>query len=146
MPDAGTHYRADEDAPVPAGVYRLVGLEEGEAALLRVADAEGNRAHTGVVEHVDADGLAALEPTGAPAESRLRAVGSGLLLGLRQAPRNALARPIQSALGAILLAVAVVGPSVLGAPDAAFAAANLLGAVLLGAAAAGIPRPRPRSR
>jgi len=137
----GAHYRAGVDAPVPAGVYRVVGLDAGRVALLRVADGAGNRVHTGVVEHVDADALVALDPADAPATSPVAALASGLRAGIRQAPRNARARPVQSGLGAILLVVAAVGPATIpGAPAAAFGVANLLGAVLVGAAAAGVPR------
>lgn len=141
MAETGTHYRAGAEAPVPAGVYRVVGLEEGRVALLRVADDEGARVHTGAVERVDADALAALEPADAPATSLVATLASGLLAGFRQVPRNVRARPVQSGLGAALVVVAAVGPSAIqGVPAAAFVVANVLGAVLVGAAAAGIPR------
>lgn len=49
--EAGEHYRPTGNSS-GSGVYRVVGAGD-EIALLRVADADGRRRHTGTVRHVD---------------------------------------------------------------------------------------------
>lgn len=51
----GDHVRPT-DGEVDPGVYRVVGTGE-TVTLLRVADGDGRRVHSGAVCHVDADGL-----------------------------------------------------------------------------------------
>jgi hypothetical protein len=96
------HLRADADAPVPAGVYRVVGTGD-PVALLRVVE-DGRRVRSGVVVHLDRADLAALEPAGNPD------AGLGKL---RQAPSALRGRPFVSALAAGF----VVGGAWLAATD-----------------------------
>jgi len=58
------HLRADADAPVPAGVYRVVGTGE-PLALLRVAE-DGRRVRSGAVVRVDRADLDAFAPADDP--------------------------------------------------------------------------------
>ena len=65
-PEPYDHYRAGPDAPIPAGVYRVVGLPNGTVTLLRVGDADGRRRVTGRIESVDRDTLATMDPADDP--------------------------------------------------------------------------------
>jgi hypothetical protein len=58
-PKPYTHYRAPGDSDVAAGVYRVVGTDEGTVRLLQVTDADGRRVNTGRVVTVDRTVLSA---------------------------------------------------------------------------------------
>ena len=142
-PDPGDHYRADADAPVPEGYYRVVGRDADRATLLHVGDGEGRRRHTGRVESVARSDLPALETAEAPGGGARAGVGNavqGLWLSARAVPANLRERPVRLLLAVALLAVAAADPASPTVPPVAVRAANLLGAVLLGTAAAGLPR------
>jgi hypothetical protein len=142
-PDPGDHYRANGDGPFPTGYYRVVGRDADEVLLLHVGDAEDRRRHTGRVESVDRSRLAALqsaEPPGSTTLAGTAGVVEALWLSVRTIPANLRERPGQLLLGAVLLVAAAVGPAILTFPPVLFVAANLLGALLVGAAAAGLPR------
>jgi len=64
-PGVYDHLRTGEGGPVPPGVYRVVGTG-GRVVLLRVADADGRRTTTGVVESVGRDALEAFDPAENP--------------------------------------------------------------------------------
>ncbi|MFB6282214.1 MAG: hypothetical protein ABEH40_09355 [Haloferacaceae archaeon] len=73
MPDAGPapydHYRPPATGDVPDGVYRVVGVADGSAVLLAVADADGRRINSGRLVRVPADRVAAaFEPAPNPDE------------------------------------------------------------------------------
>lgn len=55
MPSVDEHYRPHRGEYDP-GVYRVVGVPE-DVTLLRVADVDGRRAHTGEISHVPVDAL-----------------------------------------------------------------------------------------
>ncbi|WP_121820484.1 hypothetical protein [Halostella salina] len=79
MADAGDHYRATGD-DYPSGVYRVVGTLD-DVTLLRVADADGRREHTGEIRRVPPSVLAeAFEPAEDPDTgfSPVRAVRNAL--------------------------------------------------------------------
>ena len=59
---------------------------------------------------------------------------------MRTVPGNLRERPRQVLLGASVLVVAVVGPAAVVAPPLVLEVASLVGALLVGAAAAGLPR------
>ena len=61
---------APADADHPDGVYRVVGTSDGTVTLLRVADGDGRRVHTGELLRVDADALGSFERVGPPASTR----------------------------------------------------------------------------
>jgi len=68
------HLRPTGDGPVdrnlPPGVYRVVGTPEDGVTLLRVADADGRRVHTGEVHTVTLSDLDDFEPAENPDENR----------------------------------------------------------------------------
>lgn len=79
------HYRPTDDVTDP-GVYRVVGRPDGEVTLLRVADAEGNRVHSGRVErHPETAFPASFEradnPDDRPALTWARRLGFALVFG-----------------------------------------------------------------
>lgn len=142
-PSPGDHYRANGEGSLPPGYYRVVGRDGERVTLLHVGDAEGRRRNTGRVESVDRSGLAALDAAGAPKSGSLagaRGVLEALWLSVRMVPGNLRDRPVQVLLAALILGGAAFGPAYVAAPAVVFEAADLLGALLFGAAAAGIPR------
>lgn len=65
MPAVGEHYRPRDRGHEP-GVYRVVGAP-AEVTLLRVADADGRRVHSGALRHVPVDVLESeFEPAADP--------------------------------------------------------------------------------
>lgn len=113
------HYRADADAPVEPGVYRVVGADDDSVTLLRVV-ADGRRENSGVVEHLDRTALDALAPAGNPDTGLGR---------LRQAPNTLAGRPLVSAVA--LLFVAVGGYRTMAASDDGGVVFLVGGAVIL---------------
>lgn len=90
----GDHYRAGTGTDLAPGVYRVVGTREGEVTLLRVADADGRRVHSGTVSYVPVGVVAsALDPADDPDAgfSPLDAV-AGLLDGMVWELRSLLGR------------------------------------------------------
>ncbi len=141
------HFRVDEGAPLPAGVYRVVGLGDDRVTLLRVGDAAGRRVHTGHVERVPRADVETFERTDSPDPTGPRAALSGVVGGLvltaRLAPSRAAARPLQTAAGVASLLVAYAGPAVAaGLPGYVLTGAEVLGVLLLAAVLAGLPRGR----
>lgn len=60
------HVRTSPDAPIPPGIYRVVGTGKKGVTLLRVADIRGRRVHSGEIEHVERGTLATFEPADNP--------------------------------------------------------------------------------
>ncbi|MCU4801834.1 hypothetical protein OB920_15755 [Halobacteria archaeon HArc-gm2] len=60
----------DADRSLPPGVYRVVGTPENAVTLLRVADADGRRVHTGEVHRVPRTDLDEFEVAANPDENR----------------------------------------------------------------------------
>jgi len=88
--DVYDHVRAGADAPVPPGVYRVVGTD-GAVTLLRVADPDGRRIHPGTVERIDRETVQALECADNP--------DAGLSASALFAPFDALGSAIRHWLG-----------------------------------------------
>jgi hypothetical protein len=66
-PNPYDHFRAGTGAPVPEGVYRVVGHDGESVTLLRLTNASGGRTNTGEVERVEVGALAdAFEPAENP--------------------------------------------------------------------------------
>ncbi|SNZ11993.1 hypothetical protein SAMN06269185_1454 [Natronoarchaeum philippinense] len=88
MVDIGDHYRPTED-DADAGIYRVVGVPD-DVTLLRVADADGRRVHTGAIRHVqratlDADFESASDPdAGLSPVAWLRNLLSGMYWSVRR--------------------------------------------------------------
>jgi hypothetical protein len=136
-PSPYDHYRAANGDPLPAGTYRVVGTSDG-VTLLYVADDGGRRAHTGRLERVDRETLAELTPVEGPADGSNPV--TAVVYSLRAIPGNLAARPVQVALAVALFAFSVVGPGTVSLPPLAFEAAEVLAALAVGTAAAGLPR------
>ncbi|WP_299268287.1 hypothetical protein [Halorientalis sp.] len=60
------HYHAGPDAPIPPGVYRVVGHTDAAVTLLLVAEETGSRRATGRIETVDRETVDSLEPAANP--------------------------------------------------------------------------------
>jgi hypothetical protein len=131
------HYRAANGDPLPAGTYRVVGTGDG-VTLLYVADDGGRRAHTGRIERVDRETLAELTPVEGP-DGGANPV-TAVVYSVRAIPGNLAARPLQVGLGVVLFALATLGPGRAAPSPVVFEAAELLAALAVGSAAAGLPR------
>ncbi|MFC7228861.1 hypothetical protein N0B31_15735 [Salinirubellus salinus] len=136
-PQPYDHYRAADGGPLPAGTYRVVGTRDG-VTLLYVTDDGGRRVHAGRLERVDRATLADLTPVEGPDDDA--DIGTALYYSARAVPGNLVARPVQVTLAVALFALSVVGPGVVSLPPLAFEAAEVLAALALGTAAAGLPR------
>jgi len=136
-PQPYDHYRAANGDPLPAGTYRVVGTTDG-VALLYVADDGGRRAHVGRIERVDRETLAELTPVEGPADGA--DLVPALYYSVRAVPGNLAARPVQVTLAVALFAFSVLGPGALSVPPLAFEVAEVLAALAVGTAAAGLPR------
>ncbi|MFB6123449.1 MAG: hypothetical protein ABEJ78_08325 [Haloferacaceae archaeon] len=129
------HVRAT-DADVPDGTYRVVGRSERRVTLLRVADADGRRVHTGDVVRVDAEEIGRFDSVGNPDGNRpLRpAVTSKLAAtywSLRAFGHELRHRPVPAAAAGGLVAVGLLGRSRLPLPDVAVGGLILVGSLAL---------------
>jgi hypothetical protein len=127
-------------AALAPGVYRVVGVDESRVTLLEVADASGERVHTGRVERVPRSTLDGIERVDSPDEGgTLAAVGDGaegLALTLRYAPRRMAGRPFQTLVGLTLVVAEALGPAVFpGLPESVLTVAGVVGVLVLVAAA-----------
>jgi hypothetical protein len=149
-PEPGVHVRVDPTAngvatadeptsDLEPGVYRVVGRGDGSVTLLLVGDPDGERTHTGRIDRVTRTTFDRLDPVEPPESSTLRTIGVGVSHSVRAVPSNLRTRPGQVALAVALLLAPVLGPPELVAPTV-LEIAELAGAALLGAAAAGLPR------
>lgn len=135
--------RSDGETPPAAlapGVYRVVGVDASRVTLLEVADASGERVHTGRVERVARSTIDGIERVNSPDEGgALAAVGdgaAGFVLTLRYAPRRMAGRPFQTLVGLTLVVAEVLGPTVFPAvPGSVLTVAGAVGVVVLVAAA-----------
>jgi len=90
MPEVGEHFRpGDDHEQAEPGVYRVVGTGDG-VVLLRVADADGRRVHSGELSRVEPETLSeAFDPAGDPDAgvdplATLRETLDGLYWAVRQ--------------------------------------------------------------
>ncbi len=74
----GDFLEADADAPLRAGVYRVVGTPEGALVCLRVGDENGRREATGEVVRVAVADASALEPASEPRSAAVDALANVL--------------------------------------------------------------------
>ncbi|MBV0902484.1 hypothetical protein [Haloarcula salina] len=139
--DAFDHLRpADDDdrtgGGVSDGIYRVVGTGAERVTLLRVADADGRRGHTGEVVTVSRDALAAFAPTENPdadpsvverAATRL----DGVRWSLRLLWRAVAARPLAGGTAVALVLVGAFGAGRVPLPDAAMSALVVAGGLAL---------------
>lgn len=121
-------------AEYPDGIYRVVGTGEEAVTLLRVANADGRRRHTGEVVTVERDRLDGFEAAANPDGN----VSVGALVvstartaywSVRTVLANLLADPVGSVVVFALLAAGFFGPDLLDVPEPAGTALVVLGAL-----------------
>ncbi len=105
----------------PDGIYRVVGVSGERVTLLRVADADGRRVHTGETVTVRAGGDR-FEPADNPDQNRSLAAALAAAPGtaywsVRAFVGQLLANPVQTALALALLVAGVAGGPFLPVPD-----------------------------
>lgn len=140
-PTVYDHYRPTE-ADVPRGVYRVVGTDGASVTLLRVADADGDRVHTGEVLAVDRETVATFAPAENPDDSQSlwRALASQPELAywsVRAFVRQLVARPVAAAVAVALLLAGTYGERLLSLPDVAASGLFVAGALALAAIGSG---------
>lgn len=122
------------DADHPAGVYRVVGVGDETVTLLRIADADGTRRHTGETITVDAETFAGFAPAARP--DRSRSVVSAVERGywsIRAVGDELSARPLASTLSIALVLFGLLGGAVGPLPDLASGGLVLVGCLALAA-------------
>ncbi len=65
VPQPYDHVRVDDDGPIPAGIYRVVGTDE-KIALLQVGDSDWRRVTTGELRQVSRAEFGQFEPAENP--------------------------------------------------------------------------------
>ncbi|MFB6194881.1 MAG: hypothetical protein ABEI80_01825 [Haloplanus sp.] len=134
-PSTYDHVRPPDD-DYPDGVYRVVGVDDGDVTLLRVADADGRRVHAGECISVGADAFERFEsatnpngnrPLGTAAVSRVEMTYWSIRVFGQQLAANRL--PALAA--GTLVVVGVLGDGPLPLPDIVAGLAILIGSLLL---------------
>lgn len=126
----------------PDGVYRVVGTSEETVTLLRVADADCRRAHTGELVTVDFDDLEETESVPNPDGNRslVASIAGALEMGywsVRVFGQQLAANPVLAAVAGVLFLAGTVGERFVAAPDVAFVVLVLAGGLLLAAIGSG---------
>lgn len=123
---------------IPAGVYRVVGTDEsdteGRVTLLRVADADGQRRHTGDLRTVPREQVAAFEsvpnPDGDRAASDSVAAGLGdLYWQLRSFVEQLAANPLATVVALAVTLVGLFGDPVVPLPGTLLGVVGVAGAL-----------------
>lgn len=132
-PEMYDHLRTTDAEHTP-GVYRVVGTDEDTVTLLRVADAEGQRANTGAVVTVEREALSGFEPAdnpdgNRPLGARVSAAATNTVWSFRAFGRSLAANPLPSALALALMAVGTFGEGVVPVGDTALVVALFAGAL-----------------
>mgnify|MGYP000256511594 CR=1 FL=1 len=130
------------DADYPAGVYRVVGVDDDAVTLLRIGDEEGTRVHTGDVRRVPRaalDGFATADPPerSAPPGALLRTVPAHLYWSVWAFLKSLRRQPVPSVVALILLTAGAVGGGTLPVSETGLDALVLLGTVGLVLVASG---------
>lgn len=132
------------DSDYPDGTYRVVGSDGEAVTLLRVADADGRRVHTGDVVTVGVDEFDGFVPAANPDGNRSLRGRTGAKLetvywSLRAFAEQLRAHPLPAAAAGGLLTVGLLGDPYLSLPDLAVGGLILAGS--LGLAYVGSGRP-----
>lgn len=135
-----THLRpVDREATgagVPPGVYRVVGTVADHVTLLRVADADGRRAHTGEVHSVPRTALDSFELADDPDENRplsavLLSQLDAVVWQFRTLGRTVRDRPVPGSAALAFVILGLFGGSFLPIPDYADTILILVGVLWL---------------
>lgn len=124
------------DIDVPDGIYRVVGRDEETVTLLRVADGDKRRVHTGEVLSVDLDEFDGFAPTENPDGNRppRDVLTAKLEMGywsIRVFVQQLAANPLLTIVALTLVITGVFGDQILSFPDFAFSGIILLGSLTL---------------
>lgn len=125
---------------VPPGTFRVVGTGEDTVTLLRVADADGHRTHTGAVHTVSTEDWREFEPAADPdgdrsVASALASTGNAAYWQTRAFARQLVAHPLPAGIGAAVLAAGLLGEPLL--PDAVAGVLIIAGSLALAAVGGG---------
>lgn len=130
------HVRPRDDDGHPEGVYRVVGRSADAVTLLRVADPDGTRRHTGELVTVPTAGLDDFVVAAPPERERtplavLASVSAGASWSVRAFGQQLRAHPVPTGLGGALVFVGLVGERLLSLSDPAQSGLLLLGSLVL---------------
>ncbi|WP_255152917.1 hypothetical protein [Halorarius halobius] len=132
-PDPHEHFKP-VNVDISDGIYRVVGSDEGTVTLLRVADANERRIHTGEVVTVSLDEFTGFTPAenpdgnrplGATLTSHLEMGYWSIRVFLQQLASNL----IPATIAMTLVIVGVFGDQILSLPDVVFGGLILLGSL-----------------
>lgn len=134
-PEPYEHFRPEE-SDVPDGIYRVVGRDDRTVTLLRVADADERRAHTGetvtvTLEEFDGFGPAENPDGDRPYEGVLVSNLEMRYWSARAFVQQLAVNPRLSAVALTLVFAGVFGDRVLSLPDFVFSGLILLGSLSL---------------
>lgn len=135
-PDVYDHVRVTDDADAAPGVYRVIGTPDDAVTLLRVADTDGQRQHTGDVVSLPCSQWSTLEPVANPDENRsvtaaVRSQLQGLVWQSRVLAETVVERPLPAVPALALIVVGLVGDSFVSIPPLGDAALVVVGAFAL---------------
>jgi hypothetical protein len=142
-PSPSDHLRPSEpDADTPAGVYRVVGVDDETVTLLRVGDANGFRVVTGETYAVARTALDGFAPAETPDSRRSvgPALGDAMSTGywsVRAFLEELAARPLASLAAFAFVVAGTFGDSTVPLPEPVFGAAVVVGTLALAAVGSG---------
>jgi hypothetical protein len=130
------HVQSRSDDDYPEGVYRVVGRSADAVTLLRVADPDGTRRHTGELVTVPTADLDDFVVADSPERERtplgvLVSVSADASWSVRAFGQQLRAHPVPTALGGALVFVGLVGERLLPLPDPVQSGLLLLGCLVL---------------
>lgn len=124
------------NADLSDGIYRVVGSDEGTVSLLRVADANGRRIHTGEVVTVPRDEFAAFTPAENPDGNR--SLGTAFVSTLemvywsiRAFVQQLASNPLPTTVAIALVLIGLFGDRIISLPAVVFTGLVLLGSLSL---------------
>ena len=107
------------------GIYRVVGTTAERVTLLRVADADGSRVHSGELVSLSRDSAASLPAAANPDENSgslgttLRSMPTVAYWGVRAFGWQLAARPVATLIAAVAVVVGAIGAGALPVPSLA---------------------------
>jgi len=140
-PDIYDHLRST-DPEDDDGVYRVVGTRSNTVTLLRVADGDDRRVHTGEVITVPTDALDAFEAAENPDRNRslvgrVRSLAESAFWSLRSAVVSLVDKPLRTAAGLFLYLGGRFGGEGVALPESILSMIALVGLFVLVGVATG---------